>query len=94
MGSARWLAENIPKAYAACPTRADHWEPYAGVFPETTHRPCAKREGETCRVENTNGILRSRLARLVRRTLSLSKGEATRELIIRWFLTEHNLRLR
>ena len=92
--SARWLAESIPEAYAACPTRSDYWEAYAAVFGRRRHRRCAKREGETCRVENFNGRLRQRAARFVRKTLSFSKGEAMHELFTRLWIIEHNLEIR
>ena len=91
--SARWLKASIPAGYRRRATRSDHWEAYRKVFAPRTHRLCGKQEGQTCRVENLNGVLRQRLGRLVRRTLSFSKCERAHELVIRWFLTEHNLRL-
>lgn len=92
--SARWLKESIPAGYRRRATRSDFWEAYRKVFARRTHRCCPKQAGQTCMVERTNGVLRQRLGRLVRRTLSFSKCERVHELVIRWFLTEHNLRLK
>ncbi len=51
-----------------------------------------QREGQTCHVERFNNILRQRLGRFVRRTLSFYKTDVMHETCLRLFLHKHNQR--
>jgi len=88
----------IPRAYKQGLCYTDFWSAYADVLPERQHRPGGRGAGQTCHVERFNGILRQRLARFVRRTLSFSKTDRMHEICLCLFLHEHNglieLRLR
>ncbi|MDQ3252476.1 MAG: IS1 family transposase, partial [Acidobacteriota bacterium] len=55
------------------------------------HTPCGKESGLTAHVERWNNTLRQRLARFVRKTLSLSKSERMHEICLRLFLHRSNL---
>ena len=63
---------------------------YAEVLPAAQHRATGKGAGQTCHIERFNNILRQRLARFVRRTLSFSKTDAMHENCLRLFLHEYN----
>ncbi len=69
------------------------WSAYAEVLPEEQHRATGKGAGQTCHIERFNGILRQRLARFVRRTLSFSKCEVMHEICLLLFLHQHNRRI-
>ena len=88
--AARLLWERVPPAYKGGRCYTDFWAAYAEVLPEEQHRATGKGEGQTCHVERFNNILRQRLGRLVRRTLSFSKSEAMHEVCLLLFLHEHN----
>jgi IS1 family transposase len=64
---------------------------YAKVFPKATHRMVGKGAGETCHMERWNCILRQRLARFVRKTLSFSKSDVMHEVVLKAFITDYNL---
>ena len=68
----------------------DFWSAYAEVVPQEQHRATGKGDGQTCHIERFNNILRQRLGRFVRRTLSFSKCEQMHEMCLRLFLHEHN----
>lgn len=72
----------------------DFWNAYQMVIPETQHRPGGKGAGQTCHIERFNNTLRQRLARLVRKTLSLSKSDQMHEICLLLFLHDHNRRIR
>ena len=63
---------------------------YAEVLPEEQHRATGKGAGQTNHVERFNNVLRQRLGRLVRRTLSFSKSDVMHEACLLLFLHEHN----
>lgn len=71
-------------------TRSDFWLPYTEVFPLRMHRLCGKGAGETRYVERFNNILRQRLGRLVRKTLSFSKCERMHEAAVCLFIHRYN----
>ena len=60
------------------------------MLPAAQHRATEKGEGQTCHVERFNNILRQRLARFVRKTLSFSKCDQMHEICLRLFLHEYN----
>ena len=82
-------------------TRSDHWKSYQTVFGTTingrrkrSHRSCAKKEGETNRIERFNGTLRARSSRFVRRSYSFSKSEEAHAQAFHLFAVAHNLEIR
>jgi len=84
------LWERIPPAYKTGLLFTDFWEAYQKVLPAEQHRATGKGAGQTTHVERFNNILRQRLARLVRRTLSFSKVDVMYENCLRLFLHEYN----
>ena len=68
----------------------DFWAAYAEVLPQEQHRATGKGAGQTNHVERFNNVLRQRLGRLVRRTLSFSKSDVMHEACLLLFLHEHN----
>ena len=86
-----WRA--IPLAYRKCRSFSDFWKAYAAVFPQT-HQQVGKEAGETAHQERWYNTLRQWLGRYTRKTLSFSKSDYYHELVTRWFIIEHNLRLR
>ena len=88
----RVLWERVPKRYKKCLCYTDFWAAYAEVLPAEQHHATGKGAGQTCHVERFNNILRQRLGRFVRRTLSFSKTDQMHENCLRLFLHEHNRR--
>ncbi len=100
----RLLWERVPATYKRGVLYTDFWSAYAEVLPEGQHRATGKGAGQTCHIERFNGILRQRLARFVRRTLSFSKCDERRtlsfskcdemhEICLLLFLHQHNKRI-
>ena len=52
---------------------------------------CADWNGRSVHVERFNNILRQRLARFVRKTLSLSKSQLMHEICLRLFIWRYNM---
>ena len=88
----RVLWSRIPKRYKKCLCYTDFWAAYAEVLPAEQHRATGKGAGQTCHIERFNNILRQRLGRFVRRTLSFSKTDQMHENCLQLFLHEHNKR--
>ena len=88
--SCRLLWERIPAGYKGGLLYTDFWAAYAEVLPEEQHRATGKGAGQTCHVERFNNVLRQRLGRFVRRTLSFSKNDEMHDNCLRLFLHEHN----
>lgn len=86
----RVLWRRVPPAYKKCLLYTDFWRAYAKVLPAAQHRATGKGDGQTCHVERFNCVLRQRLARFVRQTLSFSKTDGMHESCLRLFLHEHN----
>lgn len=93
----RLLWQRIPKRYKRCVLYSDFWDAYKKVLPDEQkllpdeqHEATGKGDGKTCHIERFNNILRQRLGRFVRRTLSFSKCDQMHELCLRLFLHEHN----
>ena len=86
----RLLWQRIPKRYKRCLLYSDFWEAYQKVLPDEQHQATGKGDGQTCHIERFNNILRQRLGRFVRKTLSFSKCDLMHELCLRLFLHEYN----
>ena len=86
----RKLWRRIPPAYRHCHTFSDFWEAYQKVFSGETHQAVGKESGQTSHVERWNNILRQRLARFVRRTLSFSKSDYFHNLVLKLFIYRYN----
>jgi len=84
----------IPPDYRRCRSFSDFWRAYAAVFPIDTHQQVGKDTGQTAHQERWYNTLRQHLARFTRQTLAFSKLDAPHELVLRWYITEHNLRRR
>ncbi len=80
----------IPDSYKGGLLYTDFWAAYAEVLPKEQHRATGKGAGQTCHIERFNNILRQRLARFVRRTLSFSKTDVMHDNCLRLFLHEYN----
>jgi len=89
----RLLWERVPAAYKRGLLYTDFWSAYTEVLPEGQHRATGKGAGQTCHIERFNGILRQRLARFVRRTLSFSKNDEMHEICLLLFLHQYNRRI-
>ena len=89
----RLLWERVPTAYKRGVLYTDFWSAYADVLPDGQHRATGKGAGQTCHIERFNGILRQRMARFVRRTLSFSKIDEMHEVCLLLFLHQHNRRI-
>ncbi len=87
------LWSRIPKRYKPCLLYTDFWSAYAKVLPQEQHQATGKGAGQTCHVERFNNILRQRMARFVRRTLSFSKIDQMHENCLRLFLHEYNTQI-
>ena len=84
------LGERVPPEYKAGLLYTDFWAAYAQVLPPEQHRATGKGEGQTCHIERFNNVLRQRLGRFVRRTLSFSKSDVMHDNCLRLFLHQHN----
>ncbi|BDI33497.1 IS1 transposase [Capsulimonas corticalis] len=87
----RILRERIPEAYKTSLMFTDFWDAYQTVLPDEQHVITDKGDGETNHIERFNNVLRQRLARFVRRTLSFSKIDTMHDNCLRLFLHEYNL---
>jgi insertion element IS1 protein InsB len=72
----------------------DFWEAYQKVLPKETHHAVGKDSGQVSHMERWYCILRQRLARYVRKTLSFSKCDAFHHMVTKWFIVEHNLTIK
>ena len=86
----RRLWERIPESYKGGRCYSDFWEAYRAVIPRECHEAVGKESGELAHVERWNNILRQRLARFVRKTLSFSKSDEMHEVCLRLFLHRYN----
>ena len=90
----RLLWKAIPSAYQSLPMFTDQWKAYSLVLPSEQHHPVNKGSGLTNHQERWYNNLRQWIGRYTRRTLSFSKEDRYHDLITRWFILEHNLRMR
>ena len=77
---------------AVCYT--DFWDSYQGVIPKKRHKPVGKETGKTNHVERFNNMMRQRISRLVRKTLSFSKKLENHIGAIWYFIHYYNASLR
>jgi len=92
--TAQALWDALPPVYrqqATCYT--DEWEAYAAVIPAEQHYPVKKQSGKTNYIEHFNCILRQRVSRLARKTLSFSKKQANHVGAIWYFVHHYNFSL-
>jgi insertion element IS1 protein InsB len=73
--SAIRLWEQPPDDHRRCCSFSDKWEAYRYVFDHKCYRQVNKEEGETNHIEWWFNMLRQRLSRFTRKTLSFSKCE-------------------
>ncbi len=88
------LWKRVPKGYKKALLYSDFWEAYQAVLPDEQHEATGKGAGQTCHIERFNNIIRQRLGRFVRRTLSFSKCDRMHEMCLSLFLHEHNTNCR
>jgi len=91
--SCQQLWARIPVAYRQGHCYSDFWKAYQLVIPAEQHTAAGKETGWTAHVERWNNILRQRLGRFVRKSLSFSKSDEMHELCLRLFLHDYNLSL-
>ncbi len=87
------LWARVPPSYRSGRVFTDFWNAYQAVIPQEQHQATGKGEGQTCHIERFNNVLRQRLARFVRRTLSFSKNDQMHEICLLLFLHDHNRRI-
>lgn len=87
------LWDAIPLPYRVCRSFSDFWRAYAAVFPAETHQQVDKASGQTAHQERWYNTVRQCLARFARQTLAFSKLDAHHELVLSWYIIEHNLRM-
>ncbi len=85
------LWKRVPKPYKKAALYTDFWQAYQKVLPKKQHHAVGKEAGQTCHIERFNNILRQRMARFVRKTLSFSKTDAMHESCLLLFLHDYNL---
>ena len=72
--SAKRLWNFLPGVYRQCAVcYTDFWSAYETIIPTKRDRAVSKETGQTNHIENFNNIMRQRISRLVRKTLSFSK---------------------
>jgi insertion element IS1 protein InsB len=90
--SAHELWAKIPVAYREqARFHTDQYEAYTGVIPAERHQAITKHARQTNHIERFNNMLRQRLFRLVRETLSFSKKLAHHIGAIRYFIGHYHL---
>ena len=71
---AQGLWDSLPGVYRQCAVSyTDFWAAYKEIFPACRHIQVEKGSGKTNSIENFNCIMRQRISRIVRKTLSFSK---------------------
>ena len=72
---AQGLWDSLPGVYRQCSVSyTDFWSAYEEIFPSSRHCQVEKGSGKTNIIEGFNCIMRQRISRLVRKTLSFSKN--------------------
>lgn len=90
--SAKILWDRIPDIYKNNANfYTDLYDSYEGVIPKNRHHAVPKQAGKTNHVERFNGILRGRISRLVRDSLSFSKNFKNHVLAIKFFICHYNI---
>jgi IS1 family transposase len=92
--SAKKLWVSLPAVYRQCAVAyTDFWVSYGKVIPRKRHRAVGKETGQTNHVERLNNILRQRISRLVRKSLSFSKNVENHIGAIWYFIHDYNTQL-
>ncbi len=89
----RLLWERVPPSLRHALAFTDFWEAYQKVVPEGQHIACGKGSAQTNHIERFNNMLRQRLGRFVRKTLSFSKSDVMHENCLRLFLHHYNTKM-
>ncbi len=90
--SAKVLWDRIPELYKEnAHFYTDLYDSYEGVIPKSRHHAVPKQAGKTNHVERFNGIMRGRISRLVRDSLSFSKKVKNHIGAIKFFICNYNL---
>jgi insertion element IS1 protein InsB len=84
------LWDAIPRGYRTGHCYTDFWEAYKAVIPRRRHSAVGKETGGTAHVERWNNILRQRVGRFVRRSLSFSKSDQMHEICLGLFIRRYN----
>lgn len=86
---AQGLWDSLPGVYRQCAVcYTDFWAAYEDIFPSKRHRPVTKQSGKTTSIESHNCLMRQRISRLVRKTLSFSK-KITNHIGAIWYFIHH-----
>ena len=89
---AKELWTKLPLVYREQATfRTDQYDAYTGVIPAERQKAITKKARKTTHIERCNNLLRQRVSRLVRETLSLSKKVAYHIGTIKYFTCSYNL---
>ena len=92
--SAQALWQSLPPMYRQCTVvYSDFWSAYADVLPSKRHQAVGKETGKTSDIERLNYILRQRVSRLARKTLSFSKMRENHIRAIWLFIHHYNASL-
>lgn len=92
--TARHLWDALPASYRACPIYTDAFNVYPRFIPPAQHRPMPKGKArQTNHQERFYLTLRQWSGRYTRKSLSFSKEDVYHDLVTRWFLIDHNLRM-
>lgn len=68
------LGQSLPAVYRQCAVASTaFWASYEEILPVNRHGAVGKETGGTSKIERFHNTMRQRMARLVRKTLSLSK---------------------
>jgi IS1 family transposase/transposase-like protein len=91
---AQGLWDSLPGVYRQCAVSyTDFWSAYEKIFPSKRHCPVGKESGKTNSIESFNCIMRQRVSRLVRKTLSFSKKIVNHIGSIWYFIHHYNASL-
>ena len=86
--AAQTFWSKIPSQLKSCNFETDAYKVYESIIPKGQHKVG---KDLTYYIEGFNTTIRSRVSRLVRKTLSFSKSDKWHNLAIGWFLWQHNL---
>jgi insertion element IS1 protein InsB len=93
--SAIAIGQSIPGGYRQCAkVYTDYWEAYVNVITSKRHIAVGKESGLTNYIERLNNMLRQRISRLVRKTLSFAKKLENHIGAIWMFIHDYNCRVR
>jgi IS1 family transposase len=90
----RLLWQAVPGSYRAAILFTDRWDAYSLVLPPAHQHPVNTGSGLTNHQERWYNTLRQWLGRYTRRSLAFSNTDYYHDLVTRWFIIHHNLRIR